>query len=187
MEETAMRVTPTGYGSVIGRDRPGRKPRRCVLVLCLVIPAIAVTWTCGSIGARPYLVPLPDARIDSVPAEPDVIIATLQNLVVGEGLTIRVSSPAEGYLETDWYDTVMQAPGGGSSLDPRRAVRFRFFADRLGDESTRLASEAVMRRVVDPSLEERQNEIMAPPGHPGAELLVRVLSAMRASLASSSP
>ncbi len=182
-----MQVAPTDHGSVIGRDGPGHKPRRSALVLCLLIPATAVTWTCGSIGARPYLVPLADARIDSVTAEPDVIIATLQTLAVGEGLTIRVSSPAEGYLETDWYDTIMQAPGGGSGLDPRRAVRLRFFADRLGDESTRLASEAVMRRVVDPSLEERQNEIMAPPGHPGAELLVRILSAMRASLASSSP
>jgi hypothetical protein len=182
-----MHITPTDHGSVIGRDGPGRVQRCAALARYLLVSAIAVSWTCGSIGARPYLVPLPDARIDSLPAEPDVIIATLQTLVVGEGLTIRVSSPDEGYLETDWYDTVTQAPGGGSSLDPRRAVRLRFFADRLGDDRTRLASESVMRRAVDPSLEERQNEIMAPPGHPGTELLVRVLSVMRTSLASSPP
>jgi hypothetical protein len=155
-------------------------PYRARVARRFLLAALAAWWACGSIGARPYLVPLPEARIDTLPAEPDAVVSAAQALVVGEGLTIRVSSPAEGYLETDWYDTVTQSPGGGSSLDPRRA-------DRLGDDETMLASEAVMRRVVDPSLPERQNEIMAPPGHPGAELLSRVLSALRASLASASP
>lgn len=153
----------------------------------LVVPALIVWWACGSIGVRPYLVPLPEARIDTLAVEPEAAIAAVQTLVVGEGLTIQVSSPAEGYLETDWYDTVTQTPGGGSGLDPRRAIRLRFFADRLGDDRTQLASEAVMRRVVDPSLPERENEIMAPPGHPGAELLSRVLSALRTSLQSPAP
>jgi hypothetical protein len=162
-------------------------PCRGRLARRFLLPVLAAWWACGSIGARPYLVPLPEARIDTLPAEPDAIISAAQAFVVGEGLTIRVSSPAEGYLETDWYDTVTQSPGGGSSLDPRRAVRLRFFADRLGDDQTRLASEAIMRRFVDPSLPERQNEIMAPPGHAGAELLTRVLSALRTSLSSASP
>jgi hypothetical protein len=150
----------------------------------VLLGAIALTSACGSIGARPYLVPLAGAEIDTLNAEPHVVITTLQDLVVGEGLTVRVSSPPEGYLETDWYDTVTQTPGGGSSLDPRRAVRLRFFADRLGEDRTRLASEVVMRRAVDPSLPERENEIIAPPGHPGAELLNRILAVTRESLGS---
>ncbi len=149
-----------------------------------LLSAILLAGACSSIGSRPYLVPLAGAEIDTLGAEPDDVIATLQDLVVGEGLRVRVSSPLEGYLETDWYDTVTQRPGGGSSLDPRRAVRFRFFADRLGEDRTRLASEVVMRRAIDPSLPERENEIIAPPGHPGAELLGQTLTVLRESLGS---
>lgn len=178
-----MNVAQVNDMSGTAIPRPTRGIQWCTRLLSWgIVTAVVVSWACGSIGARPYLVPLPEARVDTLSAEPNAIIAALQALVVGEGLTVRVSSPAEGYLETDWYDTVTQSPGAGSGLDPRRAVRLRFFADRLGDDRTRLASEAVMRRAVDPSLPERQNEVMAPPGHPGAELLSRVLSAMRTAI-----
>ena len=156
-----------------------RSARRCGAAGTILL---VLTGACSSIGARPHFVPLTGATIDTLGVEPDVVIATLQGLVVSEGLTVRVSSPLEGYLETNWYDTVTGAPGGGSSLDPRRAVRLRFFADRLGEDRTRLASEVVMRRAIDPSLPERENEVIAPPGHAGAELLGRLLAATRESV-----
>jgi hypothetical protein len=148
---------------------------RRIVALCAILTVIAA---CGSIGARPYFTPLPDAVVDTVPAEAAIVIGRLQTLVVGEGLAVRTSSPAEGYLETEWYDVDRRGPVGGS-LDPRRIVRLRFFADMTGANSTVLSSEAVTLRAIDPSIPERQNEAMVPPGHPGNQILERILIALR--------
>ena len=156
-----------------------RRPEACVpgwAVLGLV--TLAATVACGSIGARPYLTPLPDAVTDTLPAEAAAVIIQIQTLAIGEGLEIRVSSPAEGYLETEWYDVDRRGSVGGS-LDPRRIVRFRFFADELGTTGTALHSEAVTLRSIDPSVPERQNEVMVRPGHPGDQILQRILIALR--------
>ena len=148
---------------------------RHVVALCV---SMTVSVACGSVGARPYFTPLPDAVVDTVPAEAPVVISQLQTLAVGEGLAIRASSPAEGYLETEWYDVDRRGPVGGS-LDPRRIVRLRFFADMTGANSTVLSSEAVTLRAIDPSIPERQNEVMVPPGHLGNQILERILIALR--------
>ncbi|MGD2134639.1 MAG: hypothetical protein PVF27_00695 [Gemmatimonadales bacterium] len=140
-------------------------------------PAVA----CGG-GVRPYLTPLPDALVDTVPAPPDAVVRELATAVVGEGLHIRWSSPVEGYLETDWYDVASQMPGGEYATDPHQVVRLRFFADATAEDETRLVSEAVYRRTLDPSLDVRATEVMVPPGHRGDELLRRILGTLRASL-----
>jgi len=139
---------------------------------------------CTAVGARPFFAPLPDALRDTVRAEPDRVISAVAALVVGEGLTVHVSSPAEGYLETDWYDVVERRSTSGTSLDPRREVRLRFFADLIDQGLTQLSAEAVMRRVVDPSVTARENEIMAPPGTPGDEMLRRIFSALELEIGS---
>jgi hypothetical protein len=141
---------------------------------------------CGSIGARPYLTPLPDAIIDTVPGEPAAVIGELQTLVMGEGLAVRVSSPAEGFLETEWYDVVRRGPVGGS-LDPQRIVRIRFLADAVSGSTSLLTSEAVTLRAFDPSVPDRQNEVMVPPGHSGAQILERILIALRNDLGPATP
>jgi hypothetical protein len=140
---------------------------------------------CGSIGARPYLTPLPDAIHDTIPARPSAVIGELQTLVIGEGLIVRVSSPAEGFLETEWYDVDRRGTVGGR-LDPRRIVRMRFFADEASSDLTLLTSESVTLRALDPSIPERQNEVMVPPGHPGSQILERILIALRNALGSRS-
>ena len=145
---------------------------------CALLGAVAATAACGSIGARPYLTPLPDAVLDTIEVEAAAAIGQIQTLAIGEGLEIRVSSPAEGYLETEWYDVDRRGSVGGS-LDPRRIVRFRFFADEAGATRTVLYSEAVTLRAIDPSVPERQNEVMVRPGHPGDQILQRILIALR--------
>lgn len=156
----------------------GHRPAvRVVLPTCLVL-AIGGT-ACGG-GVRPYLTPLPNAWVDTIPTAPDAVIRQLITAVTGQGMRIQLASPAEGYLETDWYDVVSQTPGGEYASDPHRVVRLRFFADPIAPDETRLVSEAVYRRSIDPSLPERQNELMVPPGHAGEVLLRLVLSAVGA-------
>lgn len=160
---------------------PSTTTRRSLVTRALawaVLGTVAVTMACGSIGARPYLTPLPDAVLDTIANGPAAVIGQIQTLAIGEGLEIRVSSPAEGYLETEWYD-VDRRGSVGASLDPRRIVRFRFFADEVGSTRTVLYSEAVTLRAIDPSVPERQNEVMVRPGHPGDQILQRILIALR--------
>jgi len=137
----------------------------------------ALALSCAG-GLRPYLTPLPDAVVDTLPALPVDVIREIATLVTAEGLVIRISSPEEGYLETDWYDVGAAVPGDTPFTDPRRSTLLRFFADPEADEETRLSAEAVVRRTLDPSVPSRQGEMMAPPGHPGNEILRRVLAAL---------
>ena len=139
---------------------------------------------CGAVGARPSFAPLPDALLDTLKTDPVHVITSLTDLVVGEGLTVRVASPAEGYLETEWYDIVDRRTTSGTGLDPRREVRLRFFADLIDEDLTQVAAEAVVRKFVDPSLTSRENEVMAPPGHQGDELVRRIFAALELDIGS---
>ncbi|MDH3369269.1 MAG: hypothetical protein OEO17_15620, partial [Gemmatimonadota bacterium] len=116
--------------------------------------------------------------VDTLAALPVDVIREIATLVTAEGLVIRISSPEEGYLETEWYDVGTAVPGDTPFTDPRRSTLLRFFADPEADEETRLSAEAVVRRTLDPSVPSRQGEMMAPPGHPGNEMLRRVLAAL---------
>jgi len=157
----------------------GRSGQSARLHLPIALALVVGAAACGG-GVRPYLTPLPGAWIDTIPRAPDAVINSLITAVTGEGLRIRLASPAEGYLETDWYDVVAQAPGGEYTSDPHRVVRMRFFADPLAADETRLASEAVYRRSIDPSLPERENEVLVPPGHQGEVLLQQILATVGA-------
>jgi len=166
-------------------ESPGTS-RRIVVARAPIalLSAALVAAACTAVGARPFFPPLPDALGDTLRAEPDRVISAITALVVGEGLTVHVSSPAEGYLETDWYDVVARRTTSGTNLDPRREVRLRFFADLVDQGLTQVKAEAVMRRVVDPSVTSRENEIMAPPGSPGDELLRRIFAALELEIGS---
>lgn len=135
---------------------------------------------CGSVNVRPHARPLPDAAVDTLLVAPDTLIETAARLVNRAGMRFAAYSPVEGYLETHWFDAERRRPVSGASLDVRRAVRFRFFADSVGLGLTQLALEAVVRRVVDPSLPPREAEMMVPPAHPGFELLTSMRDSLRA-------
>ncbi len=137
---------------------------------------VTAALSCGG-GLRPYLTPLPDAVIDTLDVLPADLIREIATLVTAEGLVINVSSPEEGYLETRWHDLDTVADDTPFT-DPRRQTLLRFFADLSGDDETRLAAEAVVRRTLDPSVPSREGEMMAPPGHPGYEILRRVMTAL---------
>lgn len=152
-------------------------------VVALLLAALGGA-ACTAVGARPFFRPLPDALLDTLNAEPADVITSLTDLVVGEGLTVKVASPAEGYLETEWFDVVERRSTAGTGLDPRREVRLRFFADLVDEGKTQVAAEAVLRKFVDPSLASRENEVMAPPGHAGDELVRRIFSALELDIGS---
>jgi hypothetical protein len=176
-------VRQTGISSMRRLTRPSRYRVTPLVGVAGVLAALGAA-ACGAVGARPFFTPLPDALLDTLSADPADVITALTELVVGEGLAVRVASPAEGYLETEWYDVVDRRSTAGTGLDPRREVRLRFFADLVEEGRTQVAAEAVLRKFVDPSLASRENEVMAPPGHAGDELVRRIFSALELDVGS---
>ena len=169
--------------------RPGKRPntsnpshqrlgyggglRRGALVLLLGAAA------CKATAVRPYITPFPDAPTDTLQVDPDDLVNELVGLVTAEGLSIRMVSAAEGDLETGWYDVESRATVGSFGANADRYVRLRFFVDPVNPLLTQLVSEAVMRRTLDPSLPERQAEVLVPPGHEGDLILSRIRDTVR--------
>ena len=85
----------------------------------------------------------------------------------------------DGYLETEWYNTVTQRTRDLDLSHPERVVRLRFWIDPVGPLGYQLTSEAVYRYVEDPSVAVRETEIMVPPGHAGEQILGRILESVR--------
>jgi hypothetical protein len=133
---------------------------------------------CGAVNVRPYLTPFPDALVDTVQADPSIVLQAVADQIGAQGLSIHVLALDEGFLQTRWYETVPDTAAGEHLDGLDRRVRLRFFADPIGERQTQLTSEAVTLRVIDPSLAEREREVILPPDHPGGRLIRRILEAL---------
>jgi hypothetical protein len=161
----------TAHPHALARRLVGLSSSAAVPVIVLLAAA------CGSV--RPYVRPLPGAPTDTLPVEASQLINLLGGVLVGEGLRLRVVSPEEGYLETEWYDLEQQRPVSERTRTPHTVIRFRFFADPLSEEETVLISEGVYRLTLDPSVPEREREVLVTGDHPGQEMLERIWSTVR--------
>ena len=102
------------------------------------------------------------------------------------GLKVAVADPAEGYLETAWYDIQRRATVTGRARDLDQVVRLRFFADPTAGR-TRLAAECVRRIAEDPSEPERDLERMVPDSSPGRILLDSIISRLKTAYPPAAP
>jgi len=151
--------------------------RRTLAPPVLVVAALAVA--CGANNVRPKYAPFIDAVVDTIPALPDVVVDSLEIIVTQRGFQIARVASSEGFLETKWFDLDADRSGGTYTLHPDRVVRLRFFADPGRDDGTVLRSEAAYRPRLDPSLPEREAEVMVPVDHRGDSLLQSVLDQVR--------
>ena len=106
------------------------------------------------------------------------MIDRLHEILTAEGLRPRWTSTVEGYIETRWFNAVTGRSESANSLATEVTVRLRFWADLIRRGQTVVVGEAVFRRVLDPSLPARETEAPVPPGHPGDEILQRVMDAL---------
>jgi hypothetical protein len=169
---------PSHRRSTIFGDRWRCRPLAPSRALLLASVAAWVA-ACGASGIRPRYLPLPRAEVDTLAGQPDSVIDALAAAVVAEGLSVARASAVEGFLETRWFDLTLHRSVSGRTLHPNRLVRLRFFTDLVAPDRTQLVAEAATRVSVDPSLPEREAEMMAPPDHPGRALLDRVLARVK--------
>ena len=144
-----------------------------------VIVATGLGVACGANNVRPKTPPRADAVLDTISADPALIIDSLAVLASQRGLEIARLSAAEGYLETKWFDLGSRRSGGKYSRHAERVIRIRIYADPTGDRRAVLRSEAVYRRSLDPSVPEGVLEEMVPIDHPGDSVLQALLQEIR--------
>ena len=119
-----------------------------------------------------------DAR-DTLLIEMAELIAELERFSIEEGLSVRVASVLDGYIETRWFKVVSGRAADGEVAHPEREILLRFWIDPVGPLGYKLSAEAVYRRVADPSLSSRAREVMVPPGHDGEAILLRILDGVK--------
>ncbi len=134
-------------------------------------------FSCGAASIRPRYKPLPNLISDTVFGDPDEVLLRVSQLALERGLRTRLVSPAEGYYESDWFDLVT-GRSRRSGGDPSRYFKVRFWTDAGSLGRTVLRSEVVVLQSLDPSLPERQIEMMAPLSHAGRDSLSLILDAI---------
>jgi len=140
---------------------------------------VAAGLACTAVSTRPHFGPLAGAVVDTLGASPGTVIGALASELETLGLRVRAVSRAEGYLETAWFDPTIRRPVGQERRHTARAFRMRAYADSVPPTRSELTLETVYRRTADPSATGREEEIIAPPGHPGDSLTHRVLENLR--------
>ena len=108
------------------------------------------------------------------------MIAAAAQEVRAAGLRVAVADPAEGYLESAWYDLGSKTTVSGRARDLDQVVKVRFFADPTSGR-TRLAAECVRRFADDPSEPERDLERMVPDSTPGRMLVDSIVARLKAA------
>ena len=147
----------------------------------LVLPALALLLAgCAALGGvRPYYGPVQGSETFLLGALPDAVTRAAAEEVQHAGLALQWISPAEGYVETQWFNVTTRVSTPDPDLrDLEHTVKLRFFADPTAGK-TRLAAEAVTTYVVDPSRPQRELERMTPEGHPGREVLTQVVDRLK--------
>ena len=105
----------------------------------------------------------------------------VDSLVRALGARVKVVSVIDGYVETDWYDTVTERSfsDGQRVPDLSRAVKVRCWADPYVPGETTVTIEAAYRPRVDPSRVERDLEVVAPDSSDGRAFARRLLEGLK--------
>ena len=136
--------------------------------------------SCASGGLRPVFQPLPNAATTEVSATAAQVIPAVQNeLLKEQGLQMQWVSPADGYLETQWYNVQTRSSANLSTGALDQQVLFRFWVDPVAEGRSKVTGEAVWLRGWDPSREQREQESMVPDAHPGGQILTRIMDMLR--------
>jgi len=137
--------------------------------------------SCTPVTTRPDFFPYPEAPTLIVDARPERVTRELATLVREESLRVERMNLRDAYLETAWYDarTGRSFAGARDLPDLPAAVKIRCWADPYVPGQTRLTVEAVYRPRYDPSLPERDLEVIVPKDHPGGGIAGRLIEKVK--------
>ncbi|HEU5049730.1 MAG TPA: SPOR domain-containing protein [Gemmatimonadales bacterium] len=141
----------------------------------LVSLALSLGLGCALGTSRPEFGPVPEAHAGDLELEPSEATERLARALVEAGIPVNRVSPADGYLESPWFDTTT---GRATSARPlgQRIVRVRGWVTPSAHGASELRVETVYRPVADPSRSPRELERSVAFSHPVRE---RVREAFR--------
>lgn len=153
--------------------RDGRQVRPLPVKLVSRLPSLVscllLFIACTAITVRPTYRPFPLATFDTVTAKPPDIVTGAAEEVVRLGFAVRALTPAEGYLETRWFD-LRTRRSRSEVRAPDHTVRIRVWVDLVTPAQSQVVIETVRRRSLDPSLPVREGEVVVAAGTPGDSL-----------------
>jgi hypothetical protein len=147
--------------------------------LAFASTACTVIAACGAGGVRPGFDPFPEAQLDTVSVPANTAASLIGELLASEGVEIKYVRPDEGYVETRWFDVHTARTVSPARLETDSTVRLRFWINPATPTESEILGEAAKRRVMDPSLPERETEVPVPPDHSGEKLVKRILAMLR--------
>src|SRR5437899_5346649 len=171
-------------------ERGTRNRRVCLaahdLTLLFRVPTSAfrvglLLAACTPVTTRPPFFPDPQALVVILDARPDRVTAALDSLVPADSLEVAHSNVRDGYVETAWYDTQARRSRHHEHeiASPARTVKIRFWADPWVPGQTRLTVEPIYRPRFDPSLVERDLEVIVNKDDDGYKLAQRLVEGLR--------
>ena len=162
----------TAGDSGTAAQRHGQETGVLLIAAALIL---GVAGCRGLGGVRPRLVPLPGSVVRTVDIPADSATRALAAALLARHVPVTAVAPAEGYVESVWYDLENRAPRWPETRRLESIVKLRFFADPAAGR-TRVVGEVVRRVLVDPSVPERELERIVPEGHAGRTLLGEVMT-----------
>ena len=127
---------------------------------------------------RPNIRPFPQAAFDTLVADPAALVDSARAAVASIGMNVRAFSAPEGYLETRWFDLQSKRSHSGND-HPSRLVRLRVWTDLVTPRESQIVVETVYRRTIDPSVPDREVELVADPGSAADSLTQAVRAAVK--------
>lgn len=146
------------------------------------LTALLLLAACNPNTSRPAFLPYPEAPVAVLDAPRERIVPQVTAWLEAESVRVRRSEPRDGYVETAWYDPVTRRSFATEGDVPHleRVFRIRCWTDPDIPGASRLTVEAVYRPVYDPSRPRRDLEVLAPEGHEGRKVAMRLIEAMKA-------
>lgn len=142
-------------------------------------PAIAVSLVvlvaCQLATNRPAFEPFPEARHADLPLSRAEATQRLAEALTADSIPVTRVEPRDGYLETGWFDAETRRPTSKRPPGPG-VVRVRGWIEPARVRQSELRVETAFRRMVDPSLPERELERPVAPDHPVAQRIDSVLA-----------
>ncbi|HEX6643838.1 MAG TPA: SPOR domain-containing protein [Gemmatimonadales bacterium] len=132
---------------------------RLLLVLALAPAA------CSLGTSRPPFAPMPEARVGDLEAEVPAATERLAAALREAGIPLARVKPADGFLESAWFDAESGQPVGGRPLG-EDVVRVRGWVTPSAHGSSEIRVETVYRPFADPSRPPRELERSVAYAHP---------------------
>jgi hypothetical protein len=137
--------------------------------------SLATVAACQLASARPPFEPFPEARHADVSLSRTEATERLAEALRDDSIPVTRVEPRDGYVETPWFSVEtgrpVSRPATGDGV-----VRVRGWVEPARVRASELRVETVFRRVVDPSLPERELERAVRGNHPVAERIDSVLA-----------